>query len=388
MVQREQYLPAAGKDAAQWCSVYYLDSGLTRIEIHRTSAESDAYIDFKQRISPDNGKTWGPFEKLPTVVQQLPGGGMVTYPGGYFYNAMLDIRYQRMMRRMWPGLPAYTYNWGGEHPFVQFSFVFENGREKQMKYEAGTEYDATNPFDSTFCQNNQAYFGTNIAFAEDGTAYFPMVCYRHGENSGFNKGGVVLMRRDPATGDWTASNQIYIEPELSSRGLLEPAVAILKNGTILIVCRGSNTKTTPGRKWVTTSIDGGKTLAAIKEFKYHDGTSFYSPSSIHHFIRSSRNGKLYWITNIVPNPPNGGRPRYPLVITEIDEENIAVRKGSAVIIEGRRENEPEKIQFSNFSLIENRETLDFELYMTRLGENAQHPWKASVYKYIISPPGN
>ena len=167
---------------------------------------------------------------------------------------------------------------------------------------------------------------------------------------------------------------------------MEPAVTILKNGTLLIVCRGNNTETTPGRKWFTTSVDGGRTLAPINEFKYHDGTSFYSPSSIHQFIRSTRNGKLYWITNIVPNPPNGGRPRYPLVMVEIDEENIAVRRESAVIIEDRRENEPEKIQFSNFSLIENRETLDFELYMTRLGENAEHPAQGSVWKYVISPP--
>jgi hypothetical protein len=74
------------------------------------------------------------------------------------------------------------------------------------------------------------------------------------------------------------------------------------------------------------------------------------------------------------------------VIVEIDEEKITVRKGTGVVIEDQRENEPENIQFSNFSLIENRETLDFELYMTRLGENAEHPAQGSVWKYVISPP--
>ena len=386
LIERQQYLSAAGEDAAQWCRVYYPGAGLTRLEVHRTSAESDAYLDFKKRLSPDNGKTWGPFEKLPNVVQELPGGGLVTYPRGYFYDPTLGIQYQLIMRRMWPGMPAYTYNWGGEHPFVQFSFVTENGIEKQLKYEPGNDYDPADPFDTTFCAHNRAYMGTNMAFAEDGTAYLPIVCYRHGQDYGLSKGGVVLMRRDPVTGTWQPSNQIYIAPELSSRGLLEPAVTILKNGTILVVCRGSNTSTTPGRKWVTTSTDGGQTLSPIQEFKYHDGSSFYSPSSIHHFIRSTRNGRLYWITNIVPEPPQGNRPRYPLVMTEIDEAKIAVRKGSALIIEDRRENEPERIQFSNFSLLENRETLDFELYMTRLGENADHPWQAPVFKYVIAVP--
>ena len=386
-IQRQLYLPAAGEDAAQWCSVSYWDEGLTRIETHRTSAESDAYLDFKQRFSSDNGKTWKPFENLPKVVQELPGGGMVTYPGNYFYDSTLKIRYQIRMRRLWPGLPAYTYNWGGEHPFVDFTFVLENGREKQMKYESGQDYNAATQFDSTYCAFNRAYWGTNLGIAKDGSAYFPMVCYRHGNEYSFSKGGVVLMRRDPATGNWSASNQIYIEPELSSRGLLEPAVAILKNGVILIVCRGSNTETTPGRKWFSISTDGGKTLSPICEFKYHDGTSFYSPSSIHDFIRSSRNGKLYWLANIVPNPPKGNSPRYPLVIVEIDEENIGVKKGSEIIIEDRRDNEPERIQFSNFSLLENRETFDFEIYVTRLGENAEHSWQAPVYRYIFSPPG-
>lgn len=384
-IEREFYLPAAGEDAAQWCTVYYWDAGLTRLETHRTSAKSDTYLDFKQRFSTDNGNTWQPFEKLPSVVQNLPGGGMVTYPGGIFYDAKLKIRYELIMRRMWPGLPAYTFNWGGEHPFVNFTFVVENGREIQMKYETGPDYHPETPFDSTWCAFNRAYRGTNLEIAPDGTAYFPMVCYRHGDAYSFQKGGVVLMRRE-TNGNWLASNQIYISPERSSRGVLEPAVAILKNGTILVVCRGSNTETTPGRKWFTISTDGGKTLAPIREFKYHDGTSFYSPSSIHHFIRSSRNGKLYWITNIVPKPPKGNRPRYPLVIAEIDEEKVTVKKGSVVIIEDRRENEPEKIQFSNFSVIENRETLDFELYMTHLGKNAEHPWQAPVYKYILSPP--
>jgi hypothetical protein len=384
-VEREFYLPAAGEDAAQWCSVCYRDSGLARLEIHRSSSKSDTYLDFKQRFSPDNGKTWQPFELLPSVVQNLPGGGIVTYPGRYFYDSTLNIRYQTQMRRIWPGLPAWTFPKGGEHPFVNFTFVLENGRERQIKYEPGPDFDPAAPFDSTWCAFNRAYWGTNLAVAADGTVYFPVVCYRHGKEYSFRKGGVVLMRRE-TTGKWLASNQIYISPEWSSRGLLEPAVAILKSGTILVVCRGSNTETTPGRKWFTISTDGGKTLVPISEFKYHDGTLFYSPSSIHHFIRSTRNGKLYWIANIVSKPPKGNRPRYPLVITEIDEEKIAVKKGSAVIIEDRRKNEPERIQFSNFSIIENRETLDFELYMTRLGENDEHPWQAPVYKYTISPP--
>lgn len=384
-VTREIYFPAPTREPAQWCNISYLDSGLTRIETQRSSSGSDAFHHFKKRISYDNGKTWEPFEDLPSVVQQLPGGGLVTYPGRYYFDPVLKIQYQPTMRRVWRGVPVYTFNWEGEHPFRDFTFVLENGRERQLKYEAGPDYDPAAPFDSTWCAFNRAYRGNNLAFAADGTTFFPLVCYRHGDDYGFAKGGVVLMRRE-ISGEWLASNQIYISPERSSRGLLEPGVAILKTGKILVVCRGSDTETTPGRKWFTISADGGRTLAPIREFKYSDGTSFYSPSSIHHFIRSTRNGKLYWVTNIVAEPPNGNRPRYPLVISEIDEEKIGVVKNSVVIIDDRGADDSERLALSNFSLIENRETLDFELYLTRFGKDAEQPWKAPICKYTIRPP--
>ena len=385
MLPRQLYLPAAGENAAQWCSVSYSDDKLTRVEVHHNSSKSDAYLDFHKRVSKDNGKTWSKLIPIEQVTQQLPEGGMVTYPGSYIYDSHLKILYQLRMRRLWPGNKIYTYNWGGEHPFVNHVYMLENGLERQLKYETGPDYNPANAFDPEFCERNKAYLGTNIAIAEDGTAYFPMVCYRHGAEYSLELGGVVLMRRDPKTGEWSASNQHYIEPELSSRGLLEPAVALLKNGTLLIVCRGNNTETTPGRKWCTISTDHGKSLSPIREFCYDDGTQFYSPSSIHHFIRSSKNGKLYWLANIVESPPEDGGPRYPLYIAEIDEERIAVIKNSLIPVDDRRENEPEALQLSNFCVLENRETLDIEIYLTRIGENPEHFWQGPVYKYLFTP---
>ena len=46
--------------------------------------------------------------------------------------------------------------------------------------------------------------------------------------------------------------------------------------------------------------------------------------------------------------------------------------------------EPEKLQLSNFSVIEKRETLDIELIMTRFGEVHGHFWQGTVHKYVFA----
>lgn len=385
MLSRRLYLPAAGQNKALWHTVSYIDSQLTRREVLRTSSKSDAYFEHQQRISHDNGKTWSELTPVKAITNQLPGGGLVNYYGKYTYDSRLQILFQPLLRRLWPGMEVYTYNWGGAHKFVNQVFIIENGVERQLKYENGPDYDPENIFNPNYYERNRAYFGADIAIAENGTVFFPMVCYKHGEEYSLKRGGVVLMRRNPQTSDWLPSNQQYVSPEVSSRGLLEPGVALLKNGNLLIVCRGSNTKTTPGRKWCTLSTDGGKTLQPIREFKYDDGSRFYSPSSIHHFVRSSKNEKLYWLANIVETPPKANGSRYPLYLTEIDEDQAAVKKASLVLVDDRRENEPEKLQLSNFCVLENRETLDIEIYITRLGENPDYFWQGAVYQYLFSP---
>lgn len=388
MLPRELYLPAAGVDAAQWCSTSYIDGALTREEILTTSGASDAYHDFQRRISGDNGESWSPPEPIGDAALQLPSGGLVTSPGPCLFDKRLDIQYRPQLRRLWPNMEMYTFNWEGHrHPFNDHTFVVENGCvEKLLRYEDGPDYDPANPFDPAFCVSNRSYPGVNVECTDDGTAYFPFVCYRPGGEYGFNLGGLALMRRDPATGDWCPSTQQYLSPERSSRGVLEPGIGVLDGGDLLMVCRGSNTESTPGHKWFSVSIDRGRTLSRIEELRYDDGSQFYSPSSIHRFVRSSKNGKLYWLANIVDVPPNGNSPRYPLCIAEIDERKVAVKKGSIVTVDDRGPDEPEALQLSNFSVLENRETLDIEILMTRLGEKHDHFWQGAVYKYVFTPP--
>jgi hypothetical protein len=338
------------------------------------------------RCSLDNGRTWLEEEILPGVNVQMEKGGIATFPGAPMFDQSTGRLYRFMMKRIWPGNQLYTFDWEtGEHPFHDHVFVSENdGAFRCLRYEEGPRFENDDPFNETFAQTNRAYRGQSICFGEGGRAFYPMVCYQRGAAYGLTKGGVLLMRRN-VDGSWAPSNQLYISPGVSSRGLLEPDAAVLRDGRILIVCRGSNTATTEGRKWMTWSDDSGQTIAPVEEFRYADGSRFYSPSSFHRFIRSTKNGKLYWIGNICDEPPEGNLPRNPLFIGEINEDVMGLERDSLEVIDQRAQDEPDSLNFSNFQILENRETLDIEITMTRGAAFSEPGWRSSVYQYIFKP---
>jgi hypothetical protein len=201
-------------------------------------------------------------------------------------------------------------------------------------------------------------------------------------------------RPDRSEHEWTPGARIEISLDRSARGLMEPEVAELGDGRLLVVWRGSNlgwdgtASKEPGRKWFSLSTDGGRTLSPVQEWRYDDGSRFYSPSSIHRMIRHSVTGKLYWLGNICPGPPAGNSPRYPLVIAEVDEPRAAPKRHTVTAVDDRRDGQGD-IQFSNFSLLEDRETHDLELYLTTYGQEPDPAdWAtADCYKYTLRVVG-
>lgn len=381
LVSREPYFPPPGPGVACWLNASYAGPGLERVETLSQSTQSDAYRNWRRRQSEDNGKTWSPPKPIDGVVRETDDGGIVEYPSSPIFDPQEKHSYRFFMVRQWPGLPCYTYDAKhGRPPFVDHVLVSEDGGPPRLlRYEDGADWNPQRPFDPAYLQANKAYMGNAPAFAPDGAAYYPVCVPAQGS------AGVILFRRDAASGEWRASNCRSIPTEVSSRGLIEPEAAVLRDGRVLVVCRGSNTHKTPGRKWRMLSDDGGKTLGPVEELRYDDGSPFYSPSSIHRFLRSSRNGKLYWFANICPEPPRGNLPRYPLYMAEIDEEKAAVRKESLVMLDTRRPGEPERLQLSNFCLLEDRPTGNIEVYITLLGLDAKDVSRAGVYRYVVSP---
>ena len=184
---------------------------------------------------------------------------------------------------------------------------------------------------------------------------------------------------------WKSGRPVWLPRQVAFNGLLEADVAELEDGRVLMVWRVTKNKDQPAYKWFSISNDAGMTFSPPQVFKYSDGSHFFSPSSFHRLLRSQETQKLYWIGNILPqNPTNPGHPRYPLVIAEVDEERPSLKKETVTEIDTRQPGEGEQMQLSNFWIIENQESLELEIYLTRLYENPEELFTANAYKYTLS----
>jgi hypothetical protein len=281
--------------------------------------------------------------------------------------------------------------------FYRISHDYERtwSEAKQLVYEDGVPFDPKDPLNEAFLLRNEAYPGNNTIRHSNGT-YIHCAANVTDPNDSESRqrqmqiGSICFIGKwDPNKKDyvWTSGNRISLSPKLSSRGLMEPSVAELKDHRLLVIWRGSNAKfdplQVPSRKWFSVSADGGMTLSPIRELKYDDGSSFYSPSSYHQLLRHSRTGKLYWVGNISREPPKGNYPRFPLVIAEVDEEIVALKRKSVTVVDDRQSGEDEKLELSNFEILENRESHEIEIYLSRYGENPKDYWAADAYRYRL-----
>jgi hypothetical protein len=68
----------------------------------------------------------------------------------------------------------------------------------------------------------------------------------------------------------------------------------------------------------------------------------------------------------------------------VDENAAVLKKDTLTVIDTKRDGESEQIQLSNFTVYENRETLDFELTLTKNGQIDGMPaFCAETWKYFI-----
>jgi hypothetical protein len=188
--------------------------------------------------------------------------------------------------------------------------------------------------------------------------------------------------------DWTMSKPVSVPRRVSTRGLAEPMLAEFKDGTLMLDMRGSNKgldyKKYPVRRLISLSKDHGMTWSEVRDLRFDDGEQFHSPAAHSRLVRSSKTGKLYWLGNINSVAQKGNGDRYPLYIAEIDEEKAALKKRTLTVIDDRQPTDTAALQLSNFSVLENRETKDIELFLTRYGENSDNIYSANAYKYTLT----
>lgn len=394
--QAERYREHPRPRAAALSAVHYVGPNRERREWRAVESKDDVADDQSARWSLDNGKTWS--EWVPQQPSSLVDyAGTKVWEGGWAdtYHPESQRLVQAWLRQIQIG-PIF-------HCFTYVRTSTDLGRTwsrpTPLRYEEGAEFSTAQPNHAQFLNRNEGYPGNNFARLGDGTLVLALA---HANAPGdplndqrpWRMGSVLFRGRWNPTDQsyqWTPGARLEISPDRSARGLMEPEVAVLQDGRLLVVWRGSDTgwdgsqAKEPGRKWFSLSTNGGQTLSPPEPWRYRDGTPFYSASSIHRLHRHSVTGKLYWFGNLSVAPPRGNHPRYPLVIAEVDETSAMLRKETVSVIADRNAHHSPTVQFSNFSLLEDRETHAYELHLTTYGqEKNPADWAtADAYRYRV-----
>lgn len=381
---------------AAMTAVQYVGPKLERREWQANESRDDVADEQRARWSTDNGRTWS--EWIPQQPSSLVDyQGTQVWEGGWADTPDPTSRLlvQAWLRQIQIGR---IY-----HCFTYVRTSADLGRTwsapQQLRYEPGPDFDPNAPTNSAFLDRNEGYPGTSMTRLADGTLVLALA---HANAPGdprnnerpWRMGSVLFLGRwnvGESRYDWRPGARTEITPSRSARGLMEPDAAPLRDGRLLVVWRGSDEgwdgtrATEPGRKWHALSSDGGRTLGPVEPWRYADGGEFHSPSSLHRLHRHGVTGRLYWFGNLSLEAPRGNHPRFPLVIAEVDEVTGCLRRETVTVLADRRPYHGPDIQFSNFSLLEDRQSHDYELHLTTYGQEPDRAdWAtADSWKYTV-----
>jgi len=167
---------------------------------------------------------------------------------------------------------------------------------------------------------------------------------------------------------WSIPSLATVGPAYSNCGADEPSVALLPDGRLAMTLRvrvdPNDGTTLPSGKFIATSRDLGRTWDEPQPLKYTDGEQVYCPACLANVFVSSRNRRVYLVTNILDRPTHGCDPRTSLQIAELDPGTLRVIRDSVTVIETRRPDQLETIRFSNWRWYEDRKTKNIVLLMT------------------------
>jgi len=402
VVSREVFIPSPQVGSGTLASSYYTRrAGLSLISFHHYISRSDIFDDGSMRFSEDNGRHWSEVTAWPTKFTHPLGTGRRDICVGY-----VDANTDRFLL-LWNEAVL-----SSDHPTqamctgtIHYRISPDGGKNwspSQQVIHAGAGYDATHHLPGVTFGKNCVMFGdlTDRPLTRaDGAILIPVQSSPVGANGEYEAHGsytytecLLLIGRWTAEGDiaWTTSERILADPERSSRGWIEPTMAELADGSLLMVMRGSNDNhpQMPGYRWAVRSHDGGQSWGAVTPWTYDDGVAFYSPSSCSQLVPYS-DGRLFWVGNICPQNPHGNSPRYPLVIGEVDRTNGLLIRNSVTPIDDRQPGESEHLTLSNFYVREDRESGELVLHLTRFFAHDFTPgwpqnWTADAMLYRLA----
>jgi hypothetical protein len=367
-----------------------------------TSRSDTADVAYEMR-STDNGRTWDDAREIACRFDHPEGTGRRHPRGGY-----VDPRTGRFITIWTEGVLPLDEPLEGMRRWTLHYAVSEDGGRttvaKEQIIHEGTGYDSVHHLPGVTVGKNMVMMGDlgeRPLTRSDGTILVPVQSSPTGPDgdyynpgAGFTYSDVLVLfgtwKSDTRLA-WTASQRLAGDPTRSTRGLIEPTIAELSDGRILMVMRGSNDARPelPGHKWVSYSDDGGNRWSTATPWTYDDGSPFFSPSACSQLIPHS-DGRIFWMGNICQTNPKGNRPRYPLVLGEVDTRSGALIRSSVSVIDDKRPQDNESLTLSNFYVREDRESNQLVLYLPRAFAQGQrrpdggyYPWPLWEYHIAV-----
>lgn len=368
-------------------AVYTRKEGTEMYQSYQYQRASDVTDESYFRYSTDNGKNWSPPEQLyKRKVNAESHDGNEDFPTTTVSSGTFVIGHRNPFTGEMIRFSDKREKPAGAHPDLPFNYwnqvaltyaVSNDDAHSMGTYKSltkqGHEFNEGHPFDGLFLGKNQIYVileplflnadtflvGVEMSMlGSDGKIYSP-TAHDHSQV-------VVLIARRSSTGfDWDCAPPITLDAYAqSTRGACEPTLGLLNDGRVLLVMRGSNANRPelPCWKWHSVSSDSGRSWSETKAWTYDDKEEFFSPSSICKLYMHS-GGRLFWFGNIAPDNEHAyaNGKRYPLVIGEVNRMSGLLIRESVTVIEDRKPGMHEKIQFSNFTIYEDRLTRELVL---------------------------
>ncbi len=394
-IRRELFLASPGGGVAVMAYAFYTrPRGGEMNSIEQRWSRSDTIDVAYWRRSRDHGRTWSVPVERPTgercpegMLRRHPRCGFVDPSSGsyleFWTEGVLPTDDPLEGLRQWNIFYRVSRD-GGEH----------FGPPRQVIH-AGAGFDAAHPFPDVWTGKNCAMLGdmTSVPVAaRGGRILLPIQItplgpdgklYNPGGGYTYTDAAVLHGRWRGEALEWEISERIQGEPARSTRGMVEPTIARLDDGRLLMVLRGSNDRRPEieSHRWVCYSSDSGRAWTRPRPWTYDDGSAFFSPSSCSQLVDHS-SGRLFWLGNITPGNPRGNRPRFPFVIGEVDRSSGLLRRSSVRVVDTLQPGEDPILSLSNFYAREDRRTREVVVHMTRLFARPEG-WSGDAWLYRI-----
>jgi hypothetical protein len=374
---------------------YARSDGLEMIRTRYDELKDDIYDNYKIGLSADNGQTWSDAHEW-SAGQEVEGG---TLRWLFLQNFLVERARNRLIIMGMEGVLGSDSSLDGMTRYYPIYKVSEDGGKSwsvdEQAIQQGDEFNSAHPLRDVWVGKN-ALMPANAPIATaDSRILVPCNVTKLGPDGHyfrpegaftFTAGAVMIGAWSGERLVWNFSEWVELSSEKSLRGAIEPTLAEMPDGRILMVLRANAgaVEKTGGGKWYSISDDGGMSWSSPERWTYSDGSPFYSPSSISILFRHS-NGVTYWFGNICDEPPSGNLPRYPLVVGRVNPGSLLLERDSLLVVDTKKTDDPDSLQLSNFGIYQDRLTNELVLHMTRWDgqPSGREPTDASVHIYRI-----